>query len=240
MTEQEVFVAADKALGRVVAQIGDDQWEQIVPENLTPRQPGSSLRQVVAYHAYDDAWVPDVLAGLTKEQVGDRHDGDLLGADPKAAFAAIVATAVTAVRAFRDLDKIVHLSYGDYPAARVPQAYHLLSRSAGLRPGGGDRRRHDASRGSRARSLGADRAGRRRVAQDGGLRAGRAGARHRAAAGPLARPHRAQFRPSRACLESGSGGNDWHARLNREPMTAGSLEPIRVCRPLTICVPSAP
>ena len=116
MTEQEVFVAADEALGRVVAQIGDDQWEQIVPEKLTPRQPGSSLRKVVNYHACDDAWVPDVLAGLTEEQVGDRHDGDLLGADPKAAFAAIVATAVTAVRAFHDLDKIVHLSYGDYPA----------------------------------------------------------------------------------------------------------------------------
>ncbi len=100
----------------MVQQIGDDQWERVVPAQLTPRQPGSTLRQVINYHAYDDAWVPDVLAGMTKEQVGDKHDGDLLGANPRAGFAAIVETAVSAVRGFHDLDKIVHLSYGDYPA----------------------------------------------------------------------------------------------------------------------------
>jgi len=47
------------------------------------RLPGSTLRTVVNYHAYDDAWVPDVLAGKTKEEVGDKHDGDLLGDHPK-------------------------------------------------------------------------------------------------------------------------------------------------------------
>ena len=116
MTPQDVFVQADQALLRVVEQIGDDQWDAVVPSEMAPHQPGSTLRQIINYHAQDDAWVPDVLAGKTIEEVGDAHDGDLLGADPKAAFARTAATAIEAVRGFTDLDKTLHLSYGDYPA----------------------------------------------------------------------------------------------------------------------------
>ena len=119
MTEQEVFILADEALLRVVEQIKDDQWELAVPAEMTPRVPGSTLRQVIGYHAYDDAWVPDTLAGKTIEEVGDAHgdpQGDLLGDEPATAFAAVVATAVAAVRRFTDLDAVVHLTYGDYPA----------------------------------------------------------------------------------------------------------------------------
>ena len=116
MTEQDVFILADQALKVVIDQIRDDQWDQTVPDGMTPRLPGSTLRTVVNYHAYDDAWVPDVLAGKTKEEVGDKHDGDLLGDHPKLNFASIVETAVLAVRGFTEPDRIVHLSYGDFPA----------------------------------------------------------------------------------------------------------------------------
>jgi hypothetical protein len=116
MTVQEVFILADQALLRVVEQITDEQWDLVVPSELTPRQPGSTLRRVVGYHAYDDAWVPDTLAGKTIEEVGGAHDGDLLGHDPKASFARIVATSVDTVRAFTDLDRTVHLTYGEWSA----------------------------------------------------------------------------------------------------------------------------
>ena len=116
MTEQEVFILADEALLHVVQQIRDDQWDLVVPEELTPRQPGSTLRKVVNYHAQDDSWVPDTLAGKTIEEVGHAHDGDLLSDDPKASFARIVGTAVDTVRAFTDLDRTVHLTYGDWRA----------------------------------------------------------------------------------------------------------------------------
>jgi uncharacterized protein (TIGR03086 family) len=115
VNEQEVFIAAERALGSVVELIDGDQWGRVVLDSWT-RKPGSTLREVINYHAYDDAWVPDVLAGKTMEQVGHSHDGDLLGVDPKASFAAIAAAATAAVRAFDDLDKTVHLSYGDYAA----------------------------------------------------------------------------------------------------------------------------
>ena len=115
MTEQEVFILADQALKAVVDQIRDDQWDLRVPDDMT-RRPGATLRETINYHAYDDAWVPDVLAGRTIAEVGDEHDGDLLGDHPKLNFASIVEAAVLAVRDFDDLDGAVHLSYGDWPA----------------------------------------------------------------------------------------------------------------------------
>ena len=115
MTEQEVFILADQALKAVVDQIRDDEWGLAVPADMT-RNPGVTLRELIGYHARDDAWVPDVLAGRTIEEVGDDHDGDLLGDHPKLNFASIVETAVLAVRDFDDLDRTVHLTYGDWPA----------------------------------------------------------------------------------------------------------------------------
>ena len=115
MNEKDIFILADEALKNVVDQIRDDQWDQIVPDDLT-RRPGTRLRQTINYHAYDDAWVPDVLAGKTIAEVGTTWDGDLLGDHPKLNFASIVETAVLTVRAFGGLDRIVHLSYGDFPA----------------------------------------------------------------------------------------------------------------------------
>ena len=76
-----------------------------------------TLREIINYHAYDDAWVPDMLAGHTMEEAGkEKFDGDLLGSDPKASFKAIADKACAAARD-ADLAKTTHLTYGDYPAA---------------------------------------------------------------------------------------------------------------------------
>lgn len=119
MREQDVFVLADRALERVVREISRDQWEMLVPETFRTRRVDHTptLREIVNYHAYDDAWVPDMLAGLTMEQAGaDRFDGDLLRRNPADAFSAIVAAAVAAAEACDELDATVHCSFGDYPA----------------------------------------------------------------------------------------------------------------------------
>jgi len=117
MTEQEIFVLADRTLNGVVAKITDDQWDMRMPVNFARRAGGEppTLRRIVSYHAYDDAWVPDMLAGKTMDEAGrENHKGDLLGDQPKRAFAAIVDTACTAVRDFDDLDRTVHTSFGDF------------------------------------------------------------------------------------------------------------------------------
>ena len=99
VTAQEVFILADQALKAVVDQIRDDQWELVVPDDMT-RTPGSTLRETINYHAYDDAWVPDVLAGRTIEEVGDKYDGDLLGDHQRLNFASIAETAMLAKFSF--------------------------------------------------------------------------------------------------------------------------------------------
>jgi len=116
VTEQEVFILADRTLLGVVEQIRDDQWELVVPTEMTHGRPGLTLREIINYHAYDEAWVPDTLAGKTIDEVGDAHGGDLLGDDPKGSFARLVAAACETVGAFADLDRTVHLSYGDWTA----------------------------------------------------------------------------------------------------------------------------
>jgi len=118
MMPTDVFVLADRALDRVVQQVRDDQWELVMPDDFARRGDPApvTLRGVLTYHAYDEAWIPDMLAGRTMDEVGrEAFDGDLLGDDPRAAFADLTAKGVAAARAVTDLDRVVHWSYGDFP-----------------------------------------------------------------------------------------------------------------------------
>ena len=117
--EAEVFVLADRTAVKVFGQIRDAQWGTTLPPLFD--MPGADqpvpLRQAINHLAYDDSWVPDMLAGRTMDEVGrDRFDGDLLGADPRSSLERISAAACDAARKVTDRDAIVHCSYGDVPA----------------------------------------------------------------------------------------------------------------------------
>jgi hypothetical protein len=116
--EQSVFILANQALAALVAKIEASQWDMKIPAwfKTGRTQADMTLRTIVNYHAYDDAWVPDVLAGKTMAEVGTKYDGDLLGEQPAKNFAAINSTACEAVRQLRDPSVTVHLSYGNYSA----------------------------------------------------------------------------------------------------------------------------
>src|SRR2546430_11748000 len=119
LSEPEVFVLADHALNDVVARIRDAEGAMGIPSSLATRRTDRrlTLREVVNYHAYDDSWVPDMLAGKTMAEAGvDKFKGDLLGEQPKLRFAEIVAKACAAVTGLDDLDRTVHLSFGEFPA----------------------------------------------------------------------------------------------------------------------------
>src|SRR5437899_11209794 len=119
LSEPDVFVLADHALNDVVAQIRDDQWAMEMPPSFATRRTDRrlTLREIINYHAYDDSWVPDMLAGKTMQEAGaDNHKGDLLGPDPKVSFARIVERACAAADGFTDFDRTVHCSFGDFRA----------------------------------------------------------------------------------------------------------------------------
>lgn len=120
MDERELFVLANDtlagALERVVAQ-RPDAWDEPLPASFATREGAApTLREVVGYHAYDDAWVPAMLAGQTMADAGeDAFDGDLLGReDPLTVFRELGRAADEAALAC-DLDGVVHTSFGDFP-----------------------------------------------------------------------------------------------------------------------------
>ncbi len=121
MAEPEVFVLADRALQGVVTQIRDEQWGMVLPAEFSlssaPDQ-RVTLREAINFHAYEDAWVPDMVAGRTMAEVGqEAFKGDLLGDDPQGNFAAISEQARAAVEGLSaaDLTRTVHSSFGDFP-----------------------------------------------------------------------------------------------------------------------------
>ena len=117
MTEVEVFVLSEKALADVIDQVRPEQWQEMAPAWFPMGRSGpASLRTIVNYHAQDSAWVPDVLAGRTIDEVGDAHAGDLLGDQPAAAYRRYSAAAIAAAEELKDPASTVHLSYGDLPA----------------------------------------------------------------------------------------------------------------------------
>jgi uncharacterized protein (TIGR03086 family) len=131
--EPEVYALAVSTLAGVLAQVRDDQWDMVLPPSFARRDSQSTptLREVVNYHAYNDAWVPDMLAGKTMAEAGiDNFKGDLLGDRPAASYAAIAETATRAALALEDLDRVVHCSFGDFKAREY---FWQASYFAGLR-----------------------------------------------------------------------------------------------------------
>jgi len=120
MKQRDLFLEADAALRSVIDRLTPEHLALIAPADWS-RTPNPTLRDILAYHAFDEAWVPDVLAGRTIDEVGTIHDGDLLGDDPIASYDRINDRATAAVNADLDPDKIVHLSYGDFALAEFLQ-----------------------------------------------------------------------------------------------------------------------
>lgn len=119
MDERQVFVLADRTLEQVVGTIELGQYGMVMPASFMTRTATSppTLREVVNYHAYDDAWVPDMLAGRSMAEVGeDKYRGDLLGDDPATRFSQLVGLACQAAEELEDLDRTVHCSFGDFKA----------------------------------------------------------------------------------------------------------------------------
>jgi hypothetical protein len=117
--EAAVFLMADETAERTFCRVRPEHHAEELPPVFD--MPGADrpgpLRQVLAHVAYDEAWIPDLLAGRTMDEVGrDRYDGDLLGDDPHAALAEVCGRARSAARQVTDREATVHCSFGDVRA----------------------------------------------------------------------------------------------------------------------------
>ena len=120
MEQRELFLQSDAALRSVIDRITPEQLSLPAPAEWTSKE-NPTIRDILAAHARDEAWVGDVLAGRTIEEVGDRFNGDLLGSDPIASYDRINDEATAVVLQDLDPAAIVHLQYGDYPLAEYLQ-----------------------------------------------------------------------------------------------------------------------
>ena len=95
-----------------------DRVRQVKPDQWTGPTPCADwdVRALVNHVVGEQRWVAPLFAGATIEEVGDRFDGDLLGADPEAAATEAGHESVDAVAGSGALDRLVHLSFGDTPA----------------------------------------------------------------------------------------------------------------------------
>lgn len=105
----DLYLRAVDEFDRRVQEVDDDQWD-----NPTPCTEWT-VRDLVNHVTSGDLWVAPLLAGKTLEEVGDRFEGDVLGDDPKAAWAQARSGATAAVQE-ASLDQSVHTSMGPMPA----------------------------------------------------------------------------------------------------------------------------
>ena len=116
--------------------IGDGQWGDPTP------CADWNVRELVNHVVGEDRWTAPLLGGSTVAEVGDRFDGDLLGADPVGSATDAAAEAVAAVGHHVPTGGTVQLSYGEeHMAEYVHQlaADHLVHAWDVAAATGGDR-----------------------------------------------------------------------------------------------------
>lgn len=108
MDVREIYARSSAAFATAVSAV-DGRWD--APTAL----PGWDVRELVHHLVHEERWTPPLLGGATIEEVGGRFDGDLLGEAPLPVFDEAAAAALDAVVDV-DLERTVHLSFGDRPA----------------------------------------------------------------------------------------------------------------------------
>lgn len=102
-----MFARAVGGFGELVGMIGPDQWQAPTPDTEW------DVRALANHVLVEDLWAPPLLEGLTIAEVGDRFDGDRLGAEPARAWSDAAEAALGAVGGDGALDRTVHVSFGD-------------------------------------------------------------------------------------------------------------------------------
>ncbi len=116
MTPAELFLRSDAALRDVIDRLDPADFSAPVPKEWSQLE-SPTLLDIIGRHAYDEAWIPDVIAGRSAADGDPFAEGDLLsGDDPIAAYDALNDNATAAVNR-GDVADTFRFTYGDYPAA---------------------------------------------------------------------------------------------------------------------------
>jgi uncharacterized protein (TIGR03086 family) len=104
---------------RRVAAVQPDQW------GLRTPCAEWDVRALVNHVVGEEKWTPPMMQGRTIADVGDALDGDLLGDEPASVVDQAAPAAQDALAEGVTAGRVVHLSFGDTPAAEY--AYQLAA-----------------------------------------------------------------------------------------------------------------
>ena len=107
----ELHARALDQTGAIVAGITPGQWQANTPCD------GWDVHALLNHLVAGNLWAAELGAGATIEDVGDRLDGDMLGADPAASYAASAAAAAATFRRPGAMDAPCAVSYGPVPGS---------------------------------------------------------------------------------------------------------------------------
>ncbi len=96
---------------RAMHKVGVGDWDSPTPCSEW------TVRDLVTHLVGEQLWVPDLLAGKTVAEIGDKYDGDVLEDDPMHAWTESSQAARAAWLQPGALVRIVHLSFGDVDGA---------------------------------------------------------------------------------------------------------------------------
>ncbi|HEV7864926.1 MAG TPA: maleylpyruvate isomerase family mycothiol-dependent enzyme, partial [Acidimicrobiia bacterium] len=101
----EMYRRSVEDFGQRVMAIGAGDWDRPTP------CADWTVRALVRHLVYEELWTPPLLEGQTLADVGDRFEGDILGADPQVAWKEAAAAALSPASP-EVLTRTVHLSFG--------------------------------------------------------------------------------------------------------------------------------
>ena len=107
----ELHAQALDHTGRIGSGIGPDRWQGDTP------CAGWDVRSLLNHVVAGNLWAAALGAGGTIEGVGDRLDGDVLGADPAGSYAVSASGAAAVFRRPGALDAPCAVSYGPVPGS---------------------------------------------------------------------------------------------------------------------------
>lgn len=114
MSSGDIAALHRQALGetrRIVACIGDGQWEAPTPCE------GWSVRELLNHIVAGNLWAVELGGGRTITEVGTALDGDVLGTDPLDAYDRSAEAAAAVFEAPGALERPCAVSYGPVPGS---------------------------------------------------------------------------------------------------------------------------
>jgi uncharacterized protein (TIGR03086 family) len=112
MEQLEAHGRALAGFDRVVSQIQDADWDKPTPCSEW------TVRDLVNHLVYEQLWVPELLAGKSVAEIGDKYEGDVVGDDPIGRWEATSKAAREAWVGPGALEGDIQLGRGPTPAVQ--------------------------------------------------------------------------------------------------------------------------